>query len=62
MENTDTGIEEESEFRLASFGIGVRAQLKKQWFVNLDAGYPLKDIDEVKQGDVRVNAKLRYEF
>lgn len=62
LENTDTGIEEESEFTLASFGFGLRAQSKKQWFVDLDAGYPLKDIDEVEQGDIRVNAKLRFEF
>ncbi|RLU01142.1 ShlB/FhaC/HecB family hemolysin secretion/activation protein [Ketobacter sp.] len=62
LENSDTGVEEDSEFRLASFGFGLRAQSKKQWFFDLDAGYPLKAVDEVEEGDVRVNAKLRYEY
>jgi hemolysin activation/secretion protein len=62
LENSDSGIEEESEFSLASFGVGLRAQSKKTLFVDLDAGYPLKDVDEVEKGDVRVNAKLRFEF
>ena len=62
LENTDTGVEEDSEFRLASYGFGVRAQSKKKLFFDLDIGYPLKSVDEVEEGDVRVNAKLRYEF
>ena len=62
LENSDTGVEEDSEFRLASVGFGLRAQSKKQWFFDLDAGYPLKAVDEVEEGDVRVNAKLRYEY
>ena len=62
LENTDSGIEEENNFTLASFGFGMRAQSKKRWFLDLDVGYPLKEIDDVEDGDIRVNAKLRCEF
>lgn len=50
------------DFSMAGAGIGYRLTAWKQLRGELDAGYALRTLGEIKEGDIRLHARLAYEF
>ena len=51
-----------ASFYLASAGVGYRVTAWKHLHGEMDAGYALRPLGEIKKGDVRLHARLAYEF
>ncbi|MBI3560663.1 MAG: ShlB/FhaC/HecB family hemolysin secretion/activation protein [Gammaproteobacteria bacterium] len=51
-----------ARFYLASAGIGYRCVAWKQLHAELDAGEALRPLGTIKRGDIRLHARLAYEF
>ncbi len=54
--------EQTAVFNLASAGVGYRFTTWKQWRGEIDAGYALRRLGVIDKGDIRIHARLAYEF
>lgn len=50
------------DYRLASFGAGLRAKIFRHYIGELDWGYPIFGINDIAAGEQRVDFRVAYEF
>lgn len=63
LKKRSSGIEEDSSVGIGSFGVGLRAKLFNDFAFKLDSAYPLEhEGADIKQGEIRTHASIKYEF